>query len=82
MLTANSTARSESSRDPFELTLVRMLDRRTRGGSVCGARMFNYYDKEVCVGMSSFRIIFFVATRLKKPCRCTEHRNSCENPGN
>jgi hypothetical protein len=39
---------------------------RNTVGSVCGARMFNNYDKEVCVGMSSFRIIFFVATRLKK----------------
>jgi hypothetical protein len=28
--------------------------------------MFNNYDKEVCVGMSSFRIVFFVATCLKK----------------
>jgi hypothetical protein len=39
---------------------------RNTVGSVCGARMFNNYDKEVCVGMSSFRIVFFVATCLKK----------------
>jgi len=26
--------------------------------------------------------MFFVATCLKKNYRCTEHRNSCENPEN